>query len=234
MIFTGQVKLAFPYDPTIGDWRAGFAKPPGMSYGSCFYTLTSCTTPKGLVVWTQQGELFRFNAAQSNFEPLKLTGEKLDGSVVDNSTLVFDSKRDRLYFFRKEYGDDHVYNGKIQEVDLKTLTVRTLTPAGAKSAAAEPYLCQIRYDEANDLLLVGATLPPDATGVRRTPAYDPQQNAWVSLKIAGNDPSGEKGRNVSLGMMYDAKRKLFWAVDTDCRVYVLKLNPAAADVQAMP
>ena len=43
----------------------------------------------------------------------------------------------------------------------------------------------------------------------------------MSLKIGGDDPNGKTGRNVSLGLMYDAKRKLFWAVDTNSNVYVL-------------
>ena len=42
-----------------------------------------------------------------------------------------------------------------------------------------------------------------------------------------------RGRNVSLGMMYDAKRKLFWAVDTRSKVFVLRLDPKSADVRAL-
>ena len=79
----------------------------------------------------------------------------------------------------------------------------------------------------NDLFLVGGTVEG------RTPAYDPEKNRWVSLKIGGEDPSGKKGRNVSLGMMYDAQRKLFWAVDTNSHVYVLRLDPSTADLQPM-
>ena len=69
--------------------------------------------------------------------------------------------------------------------------------------------------------------------MRRTPAYDCAGNRWVSLKLGGDDPSGKTGRNVSLGMMYDANRKLFWAVDTDSNVFVLRLEPATAEVQAL-
>ena len=55
----------------------------------------------------------------------------------------------------------------------------------------------------------------------------------MSLKITGDDPSGKTGRNVSLGMMYDAKRKFFWAVDARSQVFVLKLDPKTADVKAL-
>ena len=101
------------------------------------------------------------------------------------------------------------------------------------AADAMPYLCQICYDKPNDLLLVGGTLPPGEDGLRRTPAYDPERNQWISLKITGDDPSGERGRNVSLGMMYEPKRKLFLAVDTNSQVYALRLHVETADVQPL-
>ena len=90
------------------------------------------------------------------------------------------------------------------------------------------------YDSANDLLVIGGTLPPDAKGLRRTPVYDCATNRWVALAIGGavnpNDPRKRgSGRNVSLGLMYDAKRGLVWAVDTDSRVYVLRIDIEAAN-----
>jgi hypothetical protein len=68
------------------------------------------------------------------------------------------------------------------------------------------------------------------TGVQ-TCALPISANRWISLRITGQDPSGKQGRNVSLGLMYDAKRKLFWAVDTNSQVYVLRLDLKTADPQ---
>ncbi len=162
------------------------------------------------------------------FIEAKTTGDALAHASVDNSTAVYDAKRDRLLLFRKDYGQEHLFDGKFHSVDLKTFEVKTVTPEGSAAAGSISYLCQIRYDIANDLFLAGCTLPPDSAGFRRTPAYDPVQNRWISLHIKGDDPSGKQGRNVWLGMMYDAKRKIFWAVDTDSKVFVLRLNPAGA------
>ena len=100
-------------------------------------------------------------------------------------------------------------------------------------AAGIPFLREIRYSPDDDLWLVGGTLPAGPGGLRRTPAYDCEGNRWVSLRITGDDPSGERGRNVSLGLVYDAKRKLFWAVDTNSRVYALRLDLKTADVQPL-
>jgi hypothetical protein len=76
-------------------------------------------------------------------------------------------------------------------------------------------------------------LPADEKGFRRTPAYDCANNRWVALRIRGDDPNGKNGRNVSLGLMYDSKRKLFWAVDAASKVYVLRLDPDSADLLAL-
>jgi hypothetical protein len=232
MLFTGQTNYCFTYDPALGDWTDRFLKPQGMIYNDCFYTLTCCATPQGLVCWTGRGSFYRYDAKQNQWVEQKLQG-KLPGAVVDNSTVVYDSKRDRFLFAVKSYGDKTKYDGQLHALDNKTLAVTQLSPKNMEAASGIPYLCQIRYDETNDLLLVGGLLLADDTGMRRTPTFDCASNQWVSLKIGGTDPNGKSGRNVSLGLMYDAKRKLFWAVDTNSQVYVLRLDPKTADLQPL-
>ena len=233
MLFVGQTKYAYAWDPEVADWTERFEKPEGMVYDSCYYTLTVCNSSRGLVCWTHDGDVYHFDAARKEWKRIDVHGEKLPGSEVDNSTVAYDSRRDRLLFVRKGYGDANTFNGEVHSLNLKTGEVMKLTPGRSAAAAKIPYLSQLRYDPQHDLLLVGATLPPDATGLRRTPAYDCAGNRWVSLKIGGDDPSGTVGRNVSLGMMYDAKRKLFWAVDTNSKVFVLRLDPATADLRPL-
>ncbi len=234
MLFTGRERGCYVYDPAIGDWTGRIAKPKSMSYNSCFYTLTLCPTPKGLVCWTAQGDVLRFDAASGQWNEIQQQGGKLPGAVVDNSTVVYDSRRDRLLFARKGYGDKNAFDGQLHSLDPESGQVGSLAPEGSAAAAAIPYLCQFRYDPQHDLLLGGCTLPPaEEGGQRRTPAYDCQGNRWVSLRIAGDDPSGKAGRNVSLGLLYDAKRKLFWAVDTKSEVFVLRLEPTSADLRPL-
>jgi hypothetical protein len=232
MVFAGRERDCFVWDSDLDDWHGRFAKPQAMSYNSCFYTLTLTPTPEGLVCWTQEGRIFQLDAEQQ-WNERKLSGEKLPGAVVDSSTIVYDSKRDRLLTVSKSYGDKVTFSGDLYAIDCKSWMVSRLEPAGREAAAAIPYLCQLRYDTEHDLVLVGGTLPPDDTGLRRTPAYDCAGNRWVSLKITGDDPSGAKGRNVSLGMMYDAKRKLFLATDTKSNVFALRLELENADLQEM-
>jgi len=233
MVFTGRVKHQYFYDPDVGDWIGRADKPKAMVYGDCFYTLTLCPSPAGTVCWTQSGKVFRFEPKGRTWEELPLNGEKLPGSSVDNSTIVADTKRNRLLAVRKPYGKPP-FDGQVFAIDLNSNTVTKLDPAGRAGVAEIPYLCQLRYDPEADLLLVAGTFPPDAAGVRRTPAFDCAGNRWVSLALTGDDPNGKGGRNVSLGMMYDAKRKLFWAVDTKSQVFVLRLDAGKADVKPLP
>ncbi|MBY0523515.1 MAG: hypothetical protein K2R98_08945 [Gemmataceae bacterium] len=234
MLFNGHPGHSYVYDPQVADWTGRFAKPQGMVYGDCFYTLTHTPTPLGLVCWQKDGRVFLFDAKKNEWIEQKLNGAKLPGAVVDNSTLAYDAKRDRLLFVSKPYGDKTKFSGEVHALDLKTWTVSALSPKNMEAAAGMPYLCQLRYDIENDLLLVGGTMPPGDDKLRRTPAYDCAGNRWVSLKLVGDDPNGKSGRNVSLGLMYDARRKLFWAVDTHSNVFVLRLDPKTADVQPLP
>ena len=229
MVFAGRPNNCYIYDPEVGDWTMRYSKPSAMVYNSCFYTITVCAARHGAMAWTRSGSVLQFVPQTGRWGEFKLRGAKLPGAVVDNSTMVYDSKRNRLLFAVKGYGRKNAYDGQLYFLDVKTQTAGKLSPGGMSAAAAIPYLCQIRYDAGNDLFLVGGTLPPGPDGLRCTPAYDPTANRWISLAIGGKDPSGPKGRNVSLGLMYDKVRKLFWAVDTNSRVYVLRLAPKTAD-----
>jgi hypothetical protein len=81
-------------------------------------------------------------------------------------------------------------------------------------------------------------MPGDATTVRRTLAYDCAGERWVSLglgyAIEGKRALQPRGPGHSCGLMHDARRKLIWGCDThNCRVYVMRLDLASADVKAL-
>jgi len=230
MWFLGKDLHAYRYDPDVADWVGRVEKPKAMAYGSSFYTLTTTTIPDGLVCWTQSGKILLLGKDGSWTEQA-LTG-KLPGSIVDNSTLTYDSTRNRLLFVVKPYGKPP-FDGQVWSLDWKTKEVKPLDPKGRAGVAELPYLCQLRYHPEQDLVLAGAWLDPKLDQPRRMAGYDPKANAWVSLAVGGDDPFGKSGRNVSLGMVYDAKRKLFWAVDTKSQVFVLRLDVSQADRQVL-
>ena len=174
MIFTGQRKEFFPYDPDLQDWLRARTNPRKCPTTPAFIP-SPAPPPAGIYCWTRRQTLLLRLQKPLPIEHLHLTGEKLAGSIVDNSTLVHDSRRNRLLFFRKEYGDRIRYNGLIQVVDLKTLEVSTLTPENAPAASVVSYLCQIRYDPKSDFLVAGCTF--SANGRAARPRTTPPRTA---------------------------------------------------------
>ncbi|MCY3024494.1 MAG: kelch repeat-containing protein [Planctomycetota bacterium] len=231
LLFTGQRQHYYFYDPDAGDWTSRAVKPAGMIYEACFYTLTLCPTPQGTVCWTEHGKLFRFDAAGNVWTELKVKG-KLPGASVDYSTLVYDSRRDRLLFFRCDYGKK--YDGQVCALDMKELALSALTPASmaavAPAAFAIEHAC---YDAESDLALMATVLDS-----QRTPAYDCAGNRWVSLKVgfeaAEKKDMFPRGPRRCCSLLWDARRKLIWGVDAyHCLVYVLRLDAKSADVSGL-
>jgi hypothetical protein len=160
---------------------------------------------------------------------MKIAGEQLPGSEVNSASIDYNSKRDRLLLFPKRYAKP--YTGEIIAIAMKTGTAELLHPAGMAGATRMPaFLRETCYVASQDLLLTGVTLAPDADnskdGSRWTPAYDCAANTWIACKIASPNPAGKEGRNVSLGLVYDAKRDALWAVDTHGQIFVLHLDAA--------
>jgi len=229
MVFVGRHRSFYLYDPAVGDWVGRGAKPAGMVYGGCFYDLLCKRTAGGVACWTKQGELFAYDGGARKFQRLKVAGEKLPGSSVDSAGIDYDAKRDRLLLFNAYYGRKP-YSGQVFGVDLKTLKAARLNPGGMAGCAAMPKLLrETCYVAPFDLVLTGVTMPPGDDGVRWTPAYDCAANKWVVLKISGPSPAGKRGRNVSMGLMYDARRKLIWAVDTHGNIFVLRLDAKSVE-----
>ncbi len=233
MLFVGHGRNCYVYDPDLADWTGRFVKPKGMIYGGCFYNLNCCRTPAGVVCWGANSLVHRFDAAKNEWVELKVAG-KLPGASVDNSVSVYDSKRDRLLVFCTGYGKP--YSGQVWALDLKTLAASELAPAnmGAVAAGGRFGIDRAVYDPEADLVLMASLLPAGEDGLQRTPAYDCAANKWVALKIAHQTAGEKKHPQVptghSCGVMYDARRKLIWGVDTNGGVYVLRLDAKAAGV----
>jgi hypothetical protein len=236
LLFTGEAKCCYFYDPDRADWAGRVAKPAGMIYDGSFFTLTLCPTPQGTFCWAKDGKIFRFDPAAKAWAEVKVEG-KLPPPAVDYSTLVYDSKRNRLVLFRTDYGK--TYSGQVWALDLKTLAATELSATNMAAAAATTFgIDRACYEPQADLVLMGTLLPSDADGFQRTPAYDCAANRWVSLRIgyevAGDKKAPETPRGHSSGIVYDAKRKVVWGVETGrVAVFVLRLDSAKADVSEL-
>lgn len=237
MIKAGRPTHTYVYDPEIADWVGRQEKPKAMQYNSCFYTLTLCATPGGVVCWDRYGRVHRYEHQTGKWKELELTGEPLGGAYVDNSSIVYDSKRDRLLMIATA-GYRKPFEGGVWSLDLATNEVKLLEPEGRDEAVRFSNVDKSCYDAENDLMLLGAYLE-DAGEHTPTPAYDCKTNRWVTLDL--DYVIGEKLGNTtrefpqsrSAGMIYDANRKLIWGVDANSNVVVLKLDLKNAKMQPL-
>jgi hypothetical protein len=243
MVKAGRPRNHFLYDPAIGDWVGSGAKPRAMCYDSCFYTLTLVSTPRGIFCWDKDGRVHRFEAAAKSdrkdglgaWAELELGGVKLAGSVVDNSTIAYDSKRDRVLVVSKPYGDAP-YDGRVWAIDLKTNRVEALSPGGMERARRFAFIDRCVYDPASDLVIMASYLNDSEGAATRTPAFDCANQRWVTLDL--KYATGKRGEQTtrafphgrSCGIMFDPKRRLIWGTDTDSQIYVLRLEVAKANL----
>jgi hypothetical protein len=232
MIKAGRPRHHYIYDPDVGDWTGRGVKPQAMQYNSCFYTLTLTSTPHGIVCWDGNGRVHRYEHAGNRWLEIETTGDPLPGAYVDNSTIAFDSKRNRVLMINT-LGYGKPFDGRVWSLDPATGTVKSLSPAGQDQAHRFANVDKCCYDAQNDILLLGTYLK-EAGDHTTTPAYDCRTNRWIDLDIAyvtgqrsGNTTRAFPHRR-SDGLMYDAKRQLIWGTDTNSQVYVLKLDVARA------
>ena len=217
-------RLFFAYDPAVGEW-ADQPIPTPFTPG---YSMTIlCSTPKGVVAWNGQ-ELWRLDTVARRWDKLPLVG-KLPGGGPDAHGMTHDSTRDRLLLF---------YSGAKGDVVAYDIAAGKAASLGPKGMDKMPGLAsrEVVYLPDRDCVLVGARAR-DGDGRMRWPIYDCRANAWRLALLAGADPIGDpKGRSAgnsfsaSLGLMYDAKRKLVWAVDSGTTVWALRLDLSAADM----
>lgn len=235
MVKAGRPRHYYLYDPDAGDWVGRGKKPAAMQYNSCFYDLTLAATPKGAVCWDKHARIHRFDAASGAWRELTTTGDKLPGAVVDNSTIAYDSCRDRMLMISKRYGKPP-FSGQVHAFDLKTRKVTALSPAGMDWAHAFAYIDRCVYVPTEDILFLASYLT-DGDGHTPTPAYDCAANRWIKLDI-GYGLGKRHGRTTrafphgrSCGILFDTRRKLIWGTDTNGQVYSLRLDRRSAEVK---
>lgn len=238
LVQTGHPDHFYLYDPDRADWVGRGPKPKAMRYNSCFYTLTLCSTPKGIVCWTKDGKLLRYEHERRAWTPIETTGDPLPGARVDSSTLAYDATRDRIVFFVKPYGKPP-YDGRVWSLDLKTRQVSALTPSGAAGAARIAWIDRCCLEPASGLVVFATYLKDIPDAWSPTPAYDAAGNRWVTLtlkyggKKAWNGWRRHMPHGHSCGVMHNPRRRLLWGTDTNSQVYVLRLDAASAGIAPM-
>jgi hypothetical protein len=218
MVFAPRSYTYF-FDPNTSEWTRSPEKNP---YQPNFYVVTVCATPKGAVVWANKmpgggAGLWRLDAATRTWKELPLKGD-MPGTSADHHCLTYDSKRDRLLLV----SDVGKNAGDVLEYDFKSGQTRWLNAAGKDKAKVA--MRESVYIPDADAILVAGHYP----GTSAWPIYDCAANKWKGIELGGVDPVGKKSFNNSLGLVYDANRRLVWAVTQYSAVHALKLDASVA------
>jgi hypothetical protein len=206
----------YVYDPAATEWVPGPIDAPFMiSYSGTIL----CSTPKGIVAWS--GGLWKLDVDGRKWEKMPLSGARLIGGGPDQHGMVYDWKRDRLLLFSSRA------KGQVTAYDMKTGKAEYLNPAGMDKAAGG-YARETAYSPKLDAVLLGAAKKFDKT---RWLLYDCGKNAWMGLSVEGGGYNRPGFFN--LGLMYDARRDLFWTMDAYSRVCAMRVDPKTADLKPL-
>ncbi len=205
------------FDPARGDFEFTAPQP----FNRHIYCTCAVGTPRGVLVWTQNGKFYRFDHAAREWQPFPTTtaaGDKPPRPVTDGSALCYDSKRDALWM--TSFHEYQKPSGLIWRCDLKTGAIEKLSPANADTIPfAKGFKSEIResvYVPTADLVLFNNFV------AGRQCAYDPTRNRWVTLAITGKL---ERLGSVSDTLTWDPRRNLIWNLNAYQAVYVLKIDP---------
>ncbi len=211
------------FDPKVGKWSRSTERNP---YAPNMYVVTLCSTPTGAVVWADKrgGDAGLWRLEKKVWVPIPIKGT-LPAKSPDRHGMAFDSKRERFLLFSALDRN----KGDVMSVDPKTGKTAWLGAAGkAKAAVASR---ETVYLPDQDAVLGGARV--EVGGTWRWLLYDCKANAWKAVLFTGEDPIGKGSFNNSMGLMFDPKRKLVWAVGQNSHVHVMRVDLEKAEVAAV-
>lgn len=225
----GPHKHSFLFDSRAGTWSRFESDNP---YQCSFYTVTLIPTTKGLVAWANgggktSGPFWRLDAATRTWVALPVKG-KAFGPICDNAGMAYDAKRDRMLAFACKGKDDTMAFA----YDLATGEATPIEAVGAAKvqAAARAHGAKGHFEFRESVYLPDIDMVMNgATGM----FYDCDKNAWLKAPIASDAPDVTKHPSYNLGVMYDSKRKLVWAIDTNFNLFVLRIDTAALKLEPL-
>ncbi len=217
----------YVYDPWTRDWQGTVGERIGRKHSGA-HNYTCVPHPEGLLVWAsgKLNLLWQFDAEAKAWRTLPVKG-KLPAMRVDCHGMACDSKRQRLLFFSQ------FLKGDVVAYDLKTRRAAPLAAAGGE--APHVFLREVLYVPHADVVLAG-TRQAGGGGRFYWSYYDCARNAWAGVHLPGADPIGPRAtarHNVGLGLCYDAKRELIWAVGARADISALRLDLKSADVKPL-
>ncbi|MHC4917345.1 MAG: hypothetical protein ACYTGB_17850, partial [Planctomycetota bacterium] len=226
LIYLGR-SYTWYFSPEKKAWERGEAKHPPRDVRKA----TVCWTPKGATVLNcgrggAKTSLFLIDDATGEWKPMATKGS-LPHASIDRLGTVYDSKRDRIIILAPaEKGRP----GSVVSYDMKSGEVKWLNPSGREKAVTA--MRELAYIPEHDVVMTGGRVKGPGGRLLWT-FYDCAANKWRVCDFPGDDPlthrRGKKvAHSVSMGLMYDTKRKLIWVVGQNSELTVLRFDPKTA------
>jgi hypothetical protein len=225
-----MVYLDRAYDPAAREWEP---KPiTCLEHAGVMHTQLK-PTPAGVVAFSRKG-LFRLDEKARQWIKLPWDGPRPEGIWCDGDGLVYDSRRDCLWFGLKS---------DVYRYDLKTAKAERVGLDKPKSLGEYTFWGEQVYLPEADLILCMNVLKRPA-GTMSNYAYDPAANRflWVDLKYndVGKEgtppPRGEGGQpfSGSDALAYDPALRLVLLNNSSQRkVWAMRFDRGAAKIVEM-
>lgn len=194
------------------------------------YVNTLTETPTGLIAWTPMG-LWKLESRAGpwvKLNPMAMGGATLPAMSPDSQTAVYVPMGDRLLLFATQGNA----KGEVYEYAIGANTFRLLNPAGKTqlSATLGGFLREAAFLPSVGLVMfaIDFQTPADVTAnVKRVPVYDVVNNRWSAWKL-----NAQRYGN-SFAVVADVSADRIWGLGQNNEVFVLKLNPATADIEPL-
>jgi hypothetical protein len=198
--------------------------------GGSQYVNTLTAIPTGLIAWTPLGlyKLENRNGPWVKLMPTSIAGATLPTMGPDNQTAVYDPVGHQLLMFATSAGA----KGEVVEYSLSNNTLRARNPMGKATVAANmsPFLRESALISSLGLVMfaIDFQTPADvAANVKRVPVYDVANNRWSAWKLS------PQAYGNSFAVVSDVANNRIWGLGQRNQVFVLKLNPATADIEPL-
>ncbi|MCK6474885.1 MAG: kelch repeat-containing protein [Planctomycetes bacterium] len=215
------------YDPVSMRWLADGPKQP---FDGHDYTAQVIPTPYGAVAWAGtreymgregRGLWLLAHEKEWSWKEIAKPGSA-PACRVDCSCSCYDAKRERILLMPG--GED---GGAVYACAVKGGAFEKLTPENPKFGQVG--FREAVYIEHCDWVLLAQNVAHG--GKPHHAVYDCAKNRWM-LFDAG--PLAAKMSDRGIGLMYDARRKLVYAMDAGGNTYALRIEPAGAQVVDKP
>ncbi len=209
------------YDPATRRWDYPFSPPPP---GLVDLANNTAETPGGVVQWSGDGKLYRFDSAARAWKALPMPPgvKSLGRPFSDKSGLCYDSRRNALWI---GVADGH----SMRRYDIETGQLRGFSTRGAEGV----YMRETVYVPALDML-VNVGRIAGAGGKRGNAAYDIEANKWVCLNLPFSDGKERASPYHTLGLHYDTALDLLLYNVAHVQVVVGRIDKDKLEIFELP